>query len=267
MAEPQGDFIWYELMTDDVEAAGRFYGDVIGWRFASDNSAPPGTVDYRMIERSDGRMAGGVLALTPEMKEGGARPGWFGYIHTTDVDGAARRFVDAGGTMFIEPHDMPGVGRIAFLSDPQGAPIYMMKPQPPSGDPDAQSDVFSVDQPQRCRWNQLMTTDTGAALALYREVFGWGQEGGMPMGEVGDYLFLQNGDVTFGALMPKMDDVPAPVWSYFFGVDDIDRAAKAVEAGGGRLDTPVQEIPGGEFSVHCFDPQGAGFGLVGPRKE
>jgi predicted enzyme related to lactoylglutathione lyase len=56
------------------------------------------------------------------------------------------------------------------------------------------------------------------------------------------------------------------MWSFYIGVDDIDRAAQAVTAGGGTLNGPIMEIPGGEFSVHASDPQGATFGLVGPRK-
>ena len=56
-------------------------------------------------------------------------------------------------------------------------------------------------------------------------------------------------------------------WDFYIGVDDIDRAARAVEAGGGRLTGEIGQIPGGEYSVRVRDPQGAGFGLVGPRKE
>ena len=32
------------------------------------------------------------------------------------------------------------------------------------------------------------------------------------------------------------------------------------------LNGVTMEIPGGEFSVHASDPQGATFGLVGQRK-
>ena len=55
-------------------------------------------------------------------------------------------------------------------------------------------------------------------------------------------------------------------WDLYIGVDDIDRAVAAVAAGGGELLGEIQEIPGGEFSVHARDPQGAHFGMVGPRK-
>lgn len=266
MAEERGAFIWYELMTPDPVGARAFYRDVVGWEIEAESSMPGDGPDYRMIVRGDGGFAGGVLTLADAMGEEGARPGWFGYVHVPDVDAAAARIVDAGGTTFIEPHDLEGVGRMALVADPQGAPFYVMTPTPPPGDPDAQSDVFDYEKPQHVRWNELQTTDPAAAVALYTGLFGWEQKDKMPMGEMGDYQFIHRGDRVIGAIMPKMPDVPQSVWTYYIGVDDIDRAANAVTAGGGKLLGDIMEIPGGEFSAYCADPAGAHFGLVGPRK-
>ena len=63
-----GSFIWYELMTPDPDAAAKFYGAVIGWKF-SPPPATPGGKDYRAILRSDGGSAGGVLKLTDDMQK------------------------------------------------------------------------------------------------------------------------------------------------------------------------------------------------------
>ncbi len=261
-----GAIIWYELMTSDGAGAKTFYDKVIGWDIQNHGAASPNGAQYSFIMRSDGKPNGGMLELTPEMQAQGAKPGWFSYIHVLDVDNAVERVTKAGGSVYMPATDMPQVGRFALVADPWGAPFYVMTPVPPEDDPDAQSDVFSVEQPQHCRWNQLQTSEPEAAIAFYCDLFGWRQEGSMPMGELGDYNFIQHDGTGIGAIMPLMPDVPQPVWSYFFGVDDIDRAVRAVENCGGTLDSPVQEIPGGEFSAHCFDPQGAGFGLVGPRK-
>ena len=77
MTDPDtGAFIWYELMTPDPDAAKTFYDAVIGWDIAPRDPGEGG-MDYRMIRRSDGGMAGGVLALSREMLEGGARPAWY----------------------------------------------------------------------------------------------------------------------------------------------------------------------------------------------
>jgi predicted enzyme related to lactoylglutathione lyase len=154
-----------------------------------------------------------------------------------------------------------------MIADPQGAPIYLMDPLPPEGDPDAASDAFSVDQPQLVRWNELATSDPDAALDFYIALFGWEQQGEMDMGEMGKYRFIQDDDVGIGAVMPRPPQMPASAWTYYIGVDDIDRAAAAISAGGGKIFNGPMEIPGGEFALNALDPQQASFGLVGPRKQ
>src|SRR5947199_3265617 len=153
--EPRGDFIWYELMTTDAEGAKAFYNAVVGWNIGE---GAPEFQGYRMIGRSDGKFAGGVLPLTEEMLQHGARPTWLGYIHVPDVDGAAREIEQAGGKTLMT-HDIPNVGRIAMVTDPQGAPLYGMKPIPPADDPNGKSDVFSPTAEQRVGWNELSTSE------------------------------------------------------------------------------------------------------------
>lgn len=257
------NFIWYELMTPDPAGAARFYGAVVGWNIAGDRDPAAGDMDYRMIARSDGGNAGGVLALTADMIAGGARPTWIGYLHVEDVDAAVAAITADGGAVQMPAMDLP-VGRIAMVTDPQGAPFYIMDPVPPEGG--GESDVFSVTEPQRVRWNELSTSDPDAAIAFYKKHFGWGQEGEMPMGELGAYRFIQRGDIGLGAVMPLMPKMPESMWSYYIGVDDIDRAHAAVKAGGGTITNEPMEIPGGEYAMNAIDPQGAHVGFVGPRK-
>ena len=264
MPNPAGSFIWYELMTDDVAGAKSFYDKVVGWD-VDPNQVAPG-VNYRMIKRSDGKMAGGVLELDEHMKEGGARPIWIGYLNTDDVDAKVEQIKSDGGCVMMEPWDQPGVGRLAMVTGPEGAAFYLMDPIPPEGQPDAVSDVFSVDQPEHVRWNELWSSNPATSIDFYKKQFGWSQEGSMPMGEMGDYQFVQHDGVGIGAVMPTMPDMPKSMWNFYVGVDDIDRAAEAVKAGGGQIVNGPQEIPGGEYAVNGVDPQGALFGLVGPRK-
>src|SRR6476646_9606252 len=144
--EPRGDFIWYELMTPDPDGAKAFYDAVVGWNVEAQSSFPNG---YRMIGRSDGKSAGGILPLTEEMQQHGARPTWLGYLYVADVDDSVAAIERDGGKTYMAPFDIPNVGRVAMVADPSGAPFYIMKPIPPEGQPGAQSDVFSVDQAQR----------------------------------------------------------------------------------------------------------------------
>jgi len=264
MSKP-ANFIWYELMTPDPAGAAAFYGAVVGWTIANHADPAAGDMDYRMIGRSDGGHAGGVLALNADMLAGGARPIWISYLEVDDVDAAVDAIKADGGSVQMGPMDIP-VGRIAMVADPQGAPFYVMAPVSPPGMEGMESDVFSVTEPQHMRWNELATSDPDGAIAFYKKHFGWGQEGEMPMGELGAYRFIQRGDVGIGAVMPLMEGYPVPVWNFYIGVDDIDRAHAAVVANGGTITNEPMEIPGGEYAMNAIDPQGAPVGFVGPSK-
>ena len=265
--DDRGGFIWYELMTDNPAAARAFYREVVGWEIAEEGMPLPNGGTYHMIARSDGGNAGGVLAMSAEMTASGGKPVWLGYIHHPDVDAAAAAVTSAGGAVHMPPFDMPGVGRMAMVADPQGATFYIMNPTPPADAPDARSDVFDPVKPQHFRWNELWTTDQPAAVALYTTLFGWTQDRAMPMGPMGDYLFIEKDGVGIGAIGKAQDGGEGSRWQYFAGVDDIARACKAVTENGGKLLGEPQQIPGGEYSVYAHDPSGATIGLVGPRKE
>ncbi len=259
MANKHGDFIWYELMTPDPDAATRFYETVLPWSVA--RSSQP-ELDYCEIEASEGHV-GGMLRLTDEMAAEGARPAWIGYIAVDDVDGCAAAIRADGGRIYVPPRDIPGVGRFAMLTDPQGVLFYIMK-----GAVEALSHAFAAERPMlgHCAWNELSTTDPDAAKRFYGARFGWTKDGEMNMGPLGTYEFMRH-DHLIGAVMPLMPQQPAPAWAFYVRVADIDRAAQAVTAGGGQILHGPQEIPGGEYSVNALDPQGAHFGLVGPRRE
>lgn len=264
MTDQTGDFIWYELMTPDPQAAKAFYDAVVGWDI---EPQPAGEIDYRMIRRSDGGNAGGVLHLTEEMSDGGAKPAWLGYVAVPDVDAAVRAFEAEGGRTLMPAADMRGVGRIVMVADPQGARLYLMTPTPPSGQPDAVSDVFSVDRAQHVRWNELASPEPEKAIDFTHRHFGWKADGEMDMGDLGTYHFLSHADRMIGAVMPLMPGMSGAAWSYYFGVEDIDRGVDAVRRGGGTIVMEPTQIPGGEYSLNATDPQGALFGLVGPRHQ
>jgi len=273
MANHQGDFIWYELMTTDADAARAFYEAVVGWSIEASSSGP---IDYRMITASEGNVAG-LLPLTPEMTAGGAQPAWLGYVAVDDVDAMAASIEHGGGKVVMPAMDMPGVGRIAMVSDPQDAPMYIMKPTPPADQPDATSNAFSYERPRdgHCAWNELATSDPAAALHFYGQRLGWVKDGEMDMGPMGKYEFLRHagrapdgsppGQGMLGAVMPLPPHVPVSGWNFYFRVPDIDVAAAAIPANGGQLLHGPQEVPGGDFSLNGMDPQGASFALVGKR--
>src|SRR4051794_5238146 len=97
MANSAGSFIWYELMTPDPDAIAPFYATVIGWTIGKSSPDQSGGKDYRMIGRSDGGFAGGVLGLSDDMQQHGARPVWLGYLATPNVDSEVAAIVAEGG--------------------------------------------------------------------------------------------------------------------------------------------------------------------------
>ena len=200
---------------------------------------------------------------TPDwpVRRHGARPMWLGYVGVDDVDAAVARVEAAGGKALMPAFDIPQ-GRIAMIADPQGNPLYVMKPVPPAGKPEAQSDVFSPDAEQRVGWNELTTADPAAARKFYGDLFGWTSDDFMPMGELGDYRFFAFAGTTIGAVCGVSPGGSAG-WRYYIRVPSIAAAVEAVKANGGTISMGPHEVPGGDHIIIGNDPQSAEFALVG----
>jgi predicted enzyme related to lactoylglutathione lyase len=225
-------------------------------------------MDYRMIGRSDGKFEGGVLRLSADMQQHGARPLWIAYLSTPDVDRQLSAIVAAGGKVEMPATNLP-VGRIAMVTDPQGVPFYLMAPVPPPGVPDATSDVFNRHAPQRVNWNELASPDLSASKAFYSRHFGFEFNEAMDMGPMGDYCFIDHHGQRLGGVMQRQDDAERqpPAWLFYIGVPSIAAAARAIGANGGKVLAGPRELPTGEWIVVATDPAGAGFGLSGPKGE
>lgn len=265
MTSEQGRPIWYELMTPDPASVAPFYRAVLGWDIPAEGQPMPNGSEYRQIGRADGRAAGGVLRLTPEMASHGVKPAWFPYFHVADVDSSAAKAAERGAQIFMPPSTMDGVGRMAMLADPQGAAFYLMDPIPPADQPDARSDVFQAKTPGHCCWNELETTDEPGSTAFYTALFGWSAEQSMPMGDRGEYRFIEQGGEQIGAINPWMADYMAVGWLPYFGVAEIEAARSAAKANGGTITHDIHQVPGGDFIFNATDPAGAHVAFTGPK--
>lgn len=253
--------IWYELLTTDVAGAKRFYGDVVGWK-ADDMPVPKGGDGsaYTIFGANDGQ---GVAGLMQQPDGAPTGPTWLAYFHVEDVDAKVAANEGAGGVTHMPATDMPGVGRMAMVADPQGILHYLMDPTPPEGE--GESTSFSETLPQRCSWNELVTSDHKAALEYYGAQLGWRSTEAMPMGPMGDYSFVDvsasGGDVRIGAMMDAQPEMPK-AWTFYFKIPDVDAAVATVEAGGGKVVQGPMEVPGGQRIIVVTDPQGAHVGFV-----
>jgi predicted enzyme related to lactoylglutathione lyase len=253
----RGEFVWYELMTTDAEAAKGFYTDVVGWGTAPFEGSP---VPYTMWMKGETPI-GGLMDLPDEARQAGAPPHWIGYVAVPDVDATAKRAKELGGHVIHGPHDIPEVGRFAILADPQGAMISAFKGAQEM--PREHKDP----EPGDVAWHELTTTDWEAALGFYSELFGWDKQQAMDMGEMGTYQMYGLGERMLGGMYNKTADMPFPPnWLYYVSTADVDAAANKIEKKGGKILTGPMDVPGGGRIVVAQDPQGAAFALhQGPK--
>jgi len=119
---PEGVFVWDELGTTDADGAQRFYEEVFGW---TANDMGPDYGGYRVFNRGEAGIAG-LMTLPDES----IPPHWQPYVAVEDPDATATRATELGGSVLAEPMDVPNVGRIAILRDPQGATFGIIRLEP-----------------------------------------------------------------------------------------------------------------------------------------
>ena len=110
-----GSFCWNELLTNDVEGARAFYGEVFGW---SHQESDMGEMGVYTLFRSDDKDRGGAMTMPPNVQ---APPHWLHYVLAEDVEAKAGEVESLGGKVFCKPTSIPGIGRFAVCSDPTGA--------------------------------------------------------------------------------------------------------------------------------------------------
>lgn len=118
-----GTFCWHELLATDPEVEGKFFSEIFGWRI---EEMPMGELGmYYLFKRLDtGKDAGGML----KKPDGQGPSAWLPYILVESADATAARTEELGGTVWVTPTDIPGVGRFIVTTDPQGAYIAFLQP-------------------------------------------------------------------------------------------------------------------------------------------
>ncbi len=116
-----GAFSWSELMTTDAAAASAFYGQLFGWTV---KEMGPEMGGYRVANVGEAGV-GGIMATPPEAQ--GMPPRWGVYVTVNNVDETLAQARALGAQVCMEPMDVPGVGRMATLIDPQGASISIIQ--------------------------------------------------------------------------------------------------------------------------------------------
>ncbi len=258
MTNSKGNFVWYELMTSELDKATAFYRAVVGW----DLMEFPNTSFRYVIGTASGKPACGMMTIPEQAKSQGMTPTWVGYVGVDNVDAASKALKKAGGHIDRAPDDIPNVGRFAMVTDPQGAMFVLFTPAKASDN----EPVHGMD-PGRVGWHELMTSNWQGAFDFYASQYGWVKSTAMDMGAMGTYQLFKpaEGANDIGGMMTDPQG-QKPYWLFYFVVDDIDAGLKRVTDNLGTLLMGPMEVPGGAWIIQAKDPQGAMFALVGMRK-
>ena len=260
---------WIDTSQPDPAAAAEFYGSLFGWEL--EDVMPPEAGSHYFMARIRGLDVGAVGSI-PEGAPQVAT--WNTYIWVDSADETTSKAREAGGSVVMEPFDVMDAGRMAVLTDPEGAMFMVWQANQNKG-----SQV--VNEHGTNNFNNLNTRDLESAKAFYGAVFGWETldlDGGNMMWALpgyGDHLEelspgLRKGmeemgaprgfaDVVAGINRISADEPDTPAqWGLTFAVDDADEiAAKATELGAQVL-VPPFDAPWVRMAV-IADPQGATF--------
>ena len=111
---------WFENYATNAEIAAKFYSDMFGWVA---EVMPMPNMTYTTFKLGDTQIAG-MMEITPQMA--GMSPDWSTYFTVNDIDASARKAQELGGSLFVPPTDIPGVGRFSGVTSPQGVKFFII---------------------------------------------------------------------------------------------------------------------------------------------
>lgn len=240
---------WVDLGTPDVDAAARFYSELLGWEVPGSENVE-NTGGYRRATKDGADVTG----LMPLMQEG-QPPSWTTYVSVADANATASAVREEGGSVVVEPMDVLGLGTMAVFADPTGAVFGIWQPGTFPG-------AGRVNEPGALSWNELNTRDPEAAKAFYSAVFGWGTE--EHEFEIGAYTTWKVGEDSIAGMLDMRGRVPdevPPHWLTYLAVENTDAALETVNSSGGGVAFGPVDIPAGRFAV-VHDPFGAMFAVI-----
>lgn len=123
-----GEICWRELATKDLPTAIEFYSKLFGWHLEQSKVTP---MDYKEIQM-DGVSHGGMMAIDEKWGPEPPPSHWSTYIAVANADETTEKIKANGGSVKVPPFDAPGVGRMAMVSDPSGAPFAIIQFTMPS---------------------------------------------------------------------------------------------------------------------------------------
>jgi len=250
---PPGHPCWIDLSSSDSDASRLFYESLLGWTSEAGGPEYGGYITFAL----DGIPVAGGMDKANMPDGGGGMPDlWAVYLHTEDAAATSKAAAENGGTVMLEPMEVPGQGIMGFVQDPTGAAIGLWQPLGHKG-------FGVVAEANAPGWFELFTRDHAASVAFYEKVFGWNT---FATGDTDDFRYttLEKDEKAAAGVMDASGFLPdgAPDhWSVYFSVADTDAAiATATELGATVIQGP-DETPFGQLAT-LTDPTGAVFKLT-----
>jgi predicted enzyme related to lactoylglutathione lyase len=232
-----GKVVWHDLVTPDLAKVRNFYGALFGWTFDEVSGG------YVLV-RSGGHLVGGMA----EQDSGSQASYWMPLVSVENVDQAAERVRQAGGSVHLPPFDLPGRGRISVVADPFGATFGLIRAA--QGDPADHEPAVN-----QWLWNEVWTTDPHQAAEFYRSLAGYTEGERTVFGA--PYHYLEHSGQPRVGLVEKPDPAISNTWVAYVRVDDpAEVATRAAALGGKILLAPRRDIREGTLAI-IMDPSGA----------
>lgn len=129
--------VHFEINASDPDKLQKFYTSLFSWEISD---AGPDYGGYRIVKTGENKVG---MTLTPQnmgingglMKRPDGAAGAPGpanafvcIIGVEDADATYKKALELGGASVMAPSDVPKVGRIAYMTDPDGNRFGIIKP-------------------------------------------------------------------------------------------------------------------------------------------
>ncbi len=240
-----GAFVWYELSTGNPKKALDFYTKLFGWETSKGEI---GGEKYDVI-KNGGREIGLVMKGNPKLK---LPTQWTLYLSVASVKEGLLNAKANGGSVVMEPTDVPDIGRFALVADADGAIFALFK--------SAKGDQFDrAEGSGDWDWNELWAKRPADATQLYEAVADYSSEQ-VTYGKEVTYRLIAD-EVTRGCV----GDAPkgqSPKWIPFVRVDDLDASFAKARKLKAKVRRKPYVIYGVGRAAVLSDPTGATFGMI-----
>ncbi len=233
-----GKFIWHDLVTSDVASTKAFYGQLFNWTFEQRGR-------YTIVSLHDKRI-GGILDIQP-VTPGRHAARWISSLSVSDVDQAVSVVLENGGKIHKGPENILDRGRVALVSDPQGAQLSLIhtKMGDPSDGPIAEGSWL---------WHELWTNDPDSSVNFYQELAGYST-----VEELDSYLILKAEDKWRAGIRNLFNQALEQRWVPVIKVNDVKTISALAKQFGGKVIIEAENPDYADQVALLADPSGALF--------